>query len=386
MDPQSRTTSQVQSGGTTGQSGTTGGMATSSQNPTGTSTGQGNVQSQSLGQGQSQTLGKSQGQTQGRGLTDNIRGYEAGRGYGGRDRGGYGRDDGDYGYEQGIGHRHRIPWTGSEWFGRPAQERTYGAASSEFKHEGTMVQELPHQKMIHEITPRVERERERLEIRHAVQPIHETTYAPPTFSERELPPMQGKVVREEMSPEEREKERRIRSMIERPTTEYRDLPPMHETHYAREPVIREKVKPRVIYDIHPVLHREVIRPHIEKEYVPIREKIFEGPRVSDRRPGYGGYGGYGGGRGRENEQPFYGDLGIGTLHSQGRDDYDRGDRRQGDYEGRGYGGESRGYGEGRGYGGESRGYGSGYGEGRGREGRGWGEGGREYRRGGVFSL
>ncbi|KAJ3370326.1 hypothetical protein GGF31_004156 [Allomyces arbusculus] len=146
------------------------------------------------------------------------------------------------------------------------------------KEDAPVVEEHVRTKQYHEIIPTVKREREVAEIRHAVLPIREKAREDTVVTERVLPELRQEDYRLGISEEERRRNREISERLSRGYHE--ELPTEHEYRYSK-PRVEEVVRPRIIHEVHPVVQREIDRERIEREYLPVRERIVEGVRVSE---------------------------------------------------------------------------------------------------------
>ncbi|KNE55420.1 hypothetical protein AMAG_01317 [Allomyces macrogynus ATCC 38327] len=150
------------------------------------------------------------------------------------------------------------------------------------KEDAPVVEEHVRTKQYHEIIPTVKREREVAEIRHAVLPIREKAREDTVVTERVLPELRQEDyrlgIRHAACEEERRRNREISERLSRGYHE--ELPTEHEYRYSK-PRVEEVVRPRIIHEVHPVVQREIDRERIEREYLPVRERIIEGVRVSE---------------------------------------------------------------------------------------------------------
>lgn len=113
------------------------------------------------------------------------------------------------------------------------------------------------------IQPVIHREVEKREIHEILQPIHERQVLAPTFEEKELqaefrPIIGGYAPRQAAT---------IAPSVEYATKE--------RTQIVRPPIIEETIRRTIIEEFQPVIHREVVKPHIIRQTQNIYEKILE---------------------------------------------------------------------------------------------------------------
>jgi hypothetical protein len=152
--------------------------------------------------------------------------------------------------------------------------------ADEYAYESAPVsEEHVRTRAVHEVIPTIHRERDVAEIRHAVLPVRERIREAPVMSERILGEIREPEYRTRISEEERRKNQSISQRLGQAVHE--ELPVEHEYIYEA-PRVAEIVRPRIIHEVHPVIQRDIEREHYEREYLPIHERIIEGPRVSER--------------------------------------------------------------------------------------------------------
>ncbi|KAL7751272.1 hypothetical protein RI367_003131 [Sorochytrium milnesiophthora] len=159
-----------------------------------------------------------------------------------------------------------------------ANQYEYNRAQQYVMEDAPVTEERIRSRKVHEIIPTVTREHEVTEVRHAVLPIKEKVREDLTYSERQLSDIRGREYRVGYNEEERMKSQRIGQQVARATRE--ELEAEHEYIYNR-PVVKEVIRPRIVHEIHPVVQREIEREHHERQYLPVHERIVEGPRVRE---------------------------------------------------------------------------------------------------------
>jgi len=143
------------------------------------------------------------------------------------------------------------------------------AAEVERVEKAPVVQEVIKPGVREEIQPVIHREREQTEIREQVQPIFEKSVAPTIVEERQLAP--------EIKPEVR-----LGSMpviAEGPRSSTLVEAEQRET-LVKAPIVEETVHKRIVEEVQPVIHREVVAPVVIQETKPIYEKVVEAPVVT----------------------------------------------------------------------------------------------------------
>lgn len=139
----------------------------------------------------------------------------------------------------------------------------------EHREKAAVVQEVIKPGVREEIQPVIHREREQLEIREALQPVYEKNVRPTIVEERQLAA--------EIKPEVRLGTAPVIApgpqssvLVE---AEHREV-------LMHAPVVEETVHKKIIEEVQPVIHREVIAPKVIHEVKPIYEKIVEAPVVT----------------------------------------------------------------------------------------------------------
>jgi len=143
------------------------------------------------------------------------------------------------------------------------------AAEVERVEKAPVVQEVIKPGVREEIQPVIHREREQTEIREQVQPIFEKSVAPTVVEERQLAP--------EIKPEVR-----LGSMpviAEGPRSSTLIEAEQRQT-VVKAPIVEETVHKRIVEEVQPVIHREVVAPVVVHETKPIYEKVVEAPVVT----------------------------------------------------------------------------------------------------------
>jgi len=142
-------------------------------------------------------------------------------------------------------------------------------AEVEIREKAAVVQEIIRPGVREEIQPVIHREREQLEIREEIQPIYEKSVRGTIVEERQLAP--------EFKPEVRLGQMPV--LAEGPRggvvveAEQREV-------LMNAPIVEEVVHRKIIEEIQPVIHREVIAPRVIHETKNIYEKIIEAPVVT----------------------------------------------------------------------------------------------------------
>jgi hypothetical protein len=154
----------------------------------------------------------------------------------------------------------------------PATQVQVAPAILEHRECAPVIQERIRKEEVEEIHPVIHREREKTEIHKITQPVHtsavlgvvtEEATLPAKFTEIRtpsmLPPVSILPKREELSAQ--------------------------KMRVQTAPVVIETEKKKIIEEVTPVVHREVVEPHLTKLTLPIYEKIVEGDvYVSEIRP------------------------------------------------------------------------------------------------------
>jgi len=136
------------------------------------------------------------------------------------------------------------------------------------------------------IQPVIHREIERTEIHHVIQPVYQEEVVPTKIHERTLAPEYKEDIRAASAPMMLEKLQQS-SALERPEIISTTAAARVET-VVNEPIVHEIIKPHIIEEVRPVIHRTVHEPHIIRERKDIYEKIVEAPTevVETREPIY----------------------------------------------------------------------------------------------------
>jgi len=136
-----------------------------------------------------------------------------------------------------------------------------------------------HEKVIpferEEIQPIIHRDREKTEIVQVEAPSYQTEVRPIMIHEAQLPAERKADVRastKESDLKYQEFGQMYHSTTERAATQHKVI--------QRTPIIEEHVRKTVIEEVQPVIHKEVIEPHIIRENLPIYEKVVEAPTVT----------------------------------------------------------------------------------------------------------
>ncbi|KAI9219276.1 hypothetical protein BC828DRAFT_416607 [Blastocladiella britannica] len=159
-----------------------------------------------------------------------------------------------------------------------ASRASAGVVDEYVKEDAPVVEEKVHKRTVHEVLPQVHRERDVSEIKHAVLPIHDRVREERTYSERQLGEIREQELRVGASEEERRRNSAIASRLSHGY--HQEMPTEHEYRYMR-PEVEELERRHVVHVVHPVVQRQIEKEHYEREYLPIREHIVEGARVSD---------------------------------------------------------------------------------------------------------
>jgi len=133
-----------------------------------------------------------------------------------------------------------------------------------------IVQERIHHIEQEDIQPVIHLQREKTEVIHITQPIHETQILPTVVVEKALAP-------------------EIRPHVTMPTAPVmettRHMPSVtyqqpQRVQVVKPPIVQEIVHKTIVEEIQPVITRDVYAPHVIKEIKPIYEKIVEAPYQS----------------------------------------------------------------------------------------------------------
>jgi hypothetical protein len=125
-----------------------------------------------------------------------------------------------------------------------------------------------------EVQPVIHREREQLEVREVVQPLHERDVAATHVRHATLPA--------EVRAEVRESDSAFQTSYREATTRY--VPEVHTEAVQREvvnraPIVEEHVHKKIVEEVQPVLYKETVTPVLIEETRPIYEKYVEMPRI-----------------------------------------------------------------------------------------------------------
>jgi len=134
------------------------------------------------------------------------------------------------------------------------------------------------------IQPVVHREIEKTEIRHVIQPVYQDETAPTKFIDRTLAPEFREQILAPPNVLEQLQEASSGESAELIST----TAATRVSTVVNEPIIHETIKPHIIEEVRPVIHRTVHEPHIIRERKDIYEKIVEPPTeiVETREPIY----------------------------------------------------------------------------------------------------
>lgn len=138
----------------------------------------------------------------------------------------------------------------------------------EHREKAPVVQEVIKPGLREEIQPVIHRDREQLEIREELQPIYEKTVRPTIVEQMELAP--------EMKPEVRLGAAPIIAEGPRSST---FVEAEQREKFVKAPIVEETVHKKIVEEVQPVIHREVLAPKVIQEVQPIYEKIVEAPQV-----------------------------------------------------------------------------------------------------------
>ncbi|KAJ3278634.1 hypothetical protein HK104_002160 [Borealophlyctis nickersoniae] len=149
----------------------------------------------------------------------------------------------------------------------------YGKGNRYTTQNPAVVKERVIQHQHEEITPVVEREREETQVRHIVQPIHD--HRKETHHHQASHPPVARETIEDLNPEHVRRYLALRNahqpgrIIDEPT----------RSQTVNEPIIHEIIKPHIIEEIQPVIHREIKQTHIIHRHQPVYERHVAAPKV-----------------------------------------------------------------------------------------------------------
>jgi hypothetical protein len=123
-----------------------------------------------------------------------------------------------------------------------------------------------------EVQPVIQREREKLDVYEVVQPMREREVVATEVRTGILPAQTRATLVEDQSAFMAQ-----RSMPGEFST--REVAPtLHQT-YQNAPIVHETIHHKVIEEVQPVIYKEIDRPILVKETLPIYEKVVEAPHV-----------------------------------------------------------------------------------------------------------
>jgi len=126
-----------------------------------------------------------------------------------------------------------------------------------------------------EIQPIIRREREKTEILQVEQPMYESEIKPTVVHDIQLPTL--------VKPELVESRVEVQKIVEQFGNSYRstkEIAPTEHRVIEKTPIIHEYVRKRIIEEVQPIIHKEVIEPHLIRGIKPIYEKIVEAPVIT----------------------------------------------------------------------------------------------------------
>ncbi|KAJ3050421.1 hypothetical protein HK097_008617 [Rhizophlyctis rosea] len=150
---------------------------------------------------------------------------------------------------------------------------TYGKGNRYTTQNSAIVQERIIQHQVEEVQPVIDREREETQVRVVVQPIHDLRHET-HHHEASHPPVSRETI-EDLNPEHVRRYLSLRNAhqpgrtIEEPT----------RTQNVSAPIIHEVIKPHIIEEIQPVIHREIRQTHVIHRHQPIYERHVAAPKV-----------------------------------------------------------------------------------------------------------
>jgi len=160
-------------------------------------------------------------------------------------------------------------WSSSSFTSTTPMHTNVLPAQVEFRERPAVVQEVIKPGLREEIQPVIHRDREQLEIREEIQPIYEKGVRSTIVEERQLAP--------ELRPEVRMGQMPVIAPGPRGgvVVEAEQRQTVMHT-----PIAEETIHKKIIEEVQPVIHREVIAPRVIHETKDIYEKVVETPVVS----------------------------------------------------------------------------------------------------------
>jgi len=196
--------------------------------------------------------------------------------------------------QQGLGQQEmgQQGWTGHQGLG--GQQQQYGGQNlgqqqfggqqqQQFGGQGqpntasyekpAILQRILHPRMIEEVQPVIQRQREMTQIKQVIAPIYQREEAPPTYTTRELPMETRPPIYN--APGE-EFNRKYHFNLPQATTEYL---PAETQRIVKPAIVKETIKRNIVEEIYPVVHREVIQPQIVRQTQNVFQRVVEPPTL-----------------------------------------------------------------------------------------------------------
>jgi hypothetical protein len=135
-----------------------------------------------------------------------------------------------------------------------------------------VVHEVVRPEEIVEVQPVIERQRERLDVYEVVQPMRERDVIPTEVRQAVLPAQTRATVIADQSA----------FLAQRAAPgdfSTREVAPTVHAAYQNVPIVHETITHKVVEEVQPVIYKEIDRPVLIKETLPIHEKIVESPHT-----------------------------------------------------------------------------------------------------------
>jgi len=165
-----------------------------------------------------------------------------------------------------------------------AEITTLKAATVDTISRAPVIEETVIQENREIIQPVIHREIEKTEVRHVIQPVYQDETAATQMEERTLPAEYRGEIR--VTPNYAETLQAANHSSQ--ATIISTAGATQTTTVVNQPIVHEIIKPHIIEEVQPVIHRTVHEPHIIHERQDIYEKIVEPPTeiVETREPIY----------------------------------------------------------------------------------------------------
>jgi hypothetical protein len=160
-------------------------------------------------------------------------------------------------------------------------QTSYSGARVDVREAPVVVQQINKPAVVHEVIrpeevvevqPVIERQRERLDVYEVVQPLREREVVATEVRQGVLPPQtratfvadQSAFLAQRSAPGD--------------TSTREVAPTMHAT-FQNAPIVHETITHKVVEEVQPVIYKEIDRPVLIKETLPIHERIVEAPQA-----------------------------------------------------------------------------------------------------------